>query len=62
MKDLKKEKKEYTKEDYMKVTCRMYEQKFPNVDDIVMVNNIIKDIVQNPRSNTRWSICRIIRI
>ena len=29
---------------YLKITCRMYEQKFPNVDDIVMVNKIIKKI------------------
>jgi hypothetical protein len=40
--DSKKEKKDLKKEDYLKITCRMYEQKFPNVDDIVMVNKIIK--------------------
>ena len=32
-----KEKKEFTQEDYKKIQFRMYEQKFPNVDDIVMV-------------------------
>jgi hypothetical protein len=35
MKD-NKEKKEFTQEDYKKIKFRMYEQKFPNVDDIVM--------------------------
>ena len=40
----KKEKKDLKKKYYLKITCRMYEQKFPNVDDIVMVNKIIKKI------------------
>jgi hypothetical protein len=41
-KNEQKEKRREEAQEIQKMECRMYENKFPNIDDLVMVEKIIK--------------------
>jgi hypothetical protein len=48
-------------EEIQKMNCRMFENKFPNIDDLVMVYKYITK-VSNKDHLRRWSLCRIVGI